>query len=409
MSILATGSGIAKLVGLVAMPVITRIYGPEDFGILAVFAASLSLMVPFSTLKYSIMIPIPKTEVMAMNTAVLSFIVLLITLIVSFFILLFGAEFLFVLLNTPEMVPYWWLLLIGLFVSGYHEILTSWATRMKTFSKLAKISVLQTILSSVTKIVLGVASFKPVGLIIGNIVASGAGIYSLTKLFIYDIREYIPHVTKKRLKLISLYYLDLPKYRLPSQFLLVIATKLPILFFAFNFSSEETGQLGLAFTVIAIPIGLIGNSTSKAYYAEVAQIGPKKSKEIWNITKSTFKRLAILALIPILVLLTLSPLLFSIVFGSQWVEAGEYTSILAIYLMCQFITSPLVKVLTVYNRQKLFLYINLTRMVLITIMFALCYYYEADVYVTLMTYSIVISGHYIFTGYQVFRIIKSNK
>ena len=47
---LATGSGVAKVIGLISIPFITRIYGPENLGALSIFIAIVALMVPFGSL-----------------------------------------------------------------------------------------------------------------------------------------------------------------------------------------------------------------------------------------------------------------------------------------------------------------------------------------------------------------------
>ncbi len=71
MTMLASGTVAAKAIGVLTVPVITRLYLPEHFGVLAVFTAITALLVPFGTLRYSMAIPLPKQDGLATNLAVL--------------------------------------------------------------------------------------------------------------------------------------------------------------------------------------------------------------------------------------------------------------------------------------------------------------------------------------------------
>ena len=406
MGILASGSGVAKVLGIAAYPVITRIYSPDDFGVLAVFTSAIAILVPFYTLRYSVAIPLPKNNGLALNLMALGLgLIVIFSTLLSFLFITFG-DAIFSFFNMAEIANYWWLLVLGLVGAGLFELLTSWATRVKQFSPVAKATIWQSFSSVTTIIGLGLLGIKPLGLLIGDVVKRGGGILTLARHFLRDVKDNFQHLAKKRIIFIATYYKDLPLYRLPSQFLLVFSTKMPVLYFAFQFGSEPTGQLGLALMVVAIPMSLIGSNTGKAYYAEIAKIGANKRDEVLELTKSITKRLSLLSLFPTLILLLFSPFLFQVIFGQEWLDAGIFTSILAFYLFTQFITSPLVNVFNVYNQQSKFLEINLVRIVLIGIVFISSFHLELNVYETLISYTVIISGHYLFTGYQIYRVIK---
>lgn len=406
MGILASGVGIGKAIGFLTMPVITRIYSPEDFGVLAVFTTAILLIVPLSTLLYSITIPLPKTDGIAVNIVFLcSILILSIIGILSILFFLFGDP-IFGFFNMEEIAAYWWVLIIGIFAASFYELMTHWATRVKAFAEVAKTKVWQASIAAILKIGLGLLGLKPVGLLIGDVGQRGGGVISLVRAFYKKFRANFKYVTYNRIKFLLQYYIDLPTYRLPSQFLLKLSSQIPVLYFAFQFGQEPTGQLGLSLSMIGLPMALLGNSTGKAYYAEIAKIGPKRKEDILSITKNVTKRLSLLGVVPTVILIFAAPLLFQLVFGSEWEQAGIFTSILAFYLFVQFITSPLVNVFTVFNLQRKFLEINTVRSILMVVVFGLSYLYSLEIYETLILYTGIISGHYILTGYQVFKIIK---
>lgn len=67
MAVLASMSGLSKLISLASLQVITRLYTPADMGALAVFAAVLMLPVPALTVQYHRALPVPRGNVTAAN------------------------------------------------------------------------------------------------------------------------------------------------------------------------------------------------------------------------------------------------------------------------------------------------------------------------------------------------------
>jgi O-antigen/teichoic acid export membrane protein len=407
MAKLTTGTGLAKIVGVLTAPIITRIYLPEDMGVLSVFTSVIAILVPFTTFKYALAIPLPKNDGIASNIFVFCSTILLIVTIVLFIILSIFSEPVLMFFNIPKLVPYWWLIPIGLIGTGLYEILTNWAIREKAFKQYAKTIIWQTIIGSSTKIGLGLIGLRPLGLLVGQIFKQAGGILSLSKIFFVKLKENLRFITSSRVSFLSKYYSGFPKYRLPAQFLMVLATKTPLLFFAWHFGIEETGQLGLTFSMLAIPINLFGATTAKAYYGEIAKLGIKNKTKIYQLTKRITKKLFYLGTLPFLILVLIGPWLFSNYFGQEWREAGVYASILAVYLLSQFVYSPIGNgIFNVFDKQSIVLLINVIRVVIVGVVFFSTYLFDLTPSKSLLLYSIAISAYYIFSIIIAFKIIK---
>ena len=169
MTMLASGIGASKIVAAMTLPVITRIYLPEHMGVLAVFSALTALIVPFGSLRYTMALPLPKNDGIALNLAVFCGVCLLFTFILVFLVLWWGAQALFEMLSMEKLVPFWWLVPVAAAGTGLYELLTSWAVREKAFRPMAKSKVWQAILGGITKIGLGLLGFKPSGLLLGQV------------------------------------------------------------------------------------------------------------------------------------------------------------------------------------------------------------------------------------------------
>ena len=396
MWVLAAGAGAAKVIGLLAIPLLTRIYTPEHFGVLAIFTTVVALLAPVVSLRYVMAIPLPKTDAMAFNVLALSgLLTLVLTLVVAVVIGLL-ADRVFPLLSVEALIPYWWLIPLAILGVSVYEILLLWATRKKAFRTISTASVGQSLAGNLLKIILGLLALKPLGLLLGQLVAQSAGISLYVRAFKHSYRQHLTKVNWQRVQWLAGFYWSLPAFRLPSQFILVFSTKAPLLFMAAFYSAEATGQLALALMALAVPMSLFGRTMGKAYFSEVAAIGKHEPARIKQLTRDVVKKLFLVSVVPALVLMVASPTLFAFVFGEQWRQAGVFTSLLAMYLMFQFVASPLVNVLTVFHKQQVFLWLNLLRLLVIVGVFATAYYLDYSANWVVGLYSVALSVYYLY-------------
>ena len=62
---------------MAAAPILTRLYDPDDFGLLAVYSGILALVLVVASVRYELAIPLPEDEEEAANIAVLSLLIVL--------------------------------------------------------------------------------------------------------------------------------------------------------------------------------------------------------------------------------------------------------------------------------------------------------------------------------------------
>lgn len=395
MATLAVGNIAARIIGIAAIPVLTRLYSPEDFGALAVFTSLISILAPIITLRYVLALPLPRRNGMAINLLVLSAgLMLCMSLLVGLGLWAFGPQLLR-LFSMEILAPYWWLIILGLIGGSGYEILSLWATRKRAYKSIAQTTAVQSLLGNLTKLGLGFLAIKPLGLLIGQVISSSGGITSLWLRFRADFAINRSLISINRIKLIAGRYRHFPIYRLPSQFLLAFATQAPLLFTAMIYDARTTGQLGLALMAISLPIGLLSNSMSSAYYAEISNIGKKQPAKIRRITYSMLKRLIAMSILPAFVLALFGELIFSIAFGKEWQLAGQFAALLAVYLVFQFLQVPVSRILFVFEGHRLLLLLNIQRTLLILACFAAAYYWQLEATQTVLAYSLLLGLQYL--------------
>ena len=92
-SILAGGTALGQLVSIAASPLLTRLYTPESFGILAVYASTLAIMSISASLRYELAIPITnKDEDIAGIITLSSSILMIVTLFISVILWFWGNQ-----------------------------------------------------------------------------------------------------------------------------------------------------------------------------------------------------------------------------------------------------------------------------------------------------------------------------
>ncbi|MGI6407481.1 MAG: lipopolysaccharide biosynthesis protein [Thiopseudomonas sp.] len=406
---LAMGAGLARIVGLASIPVLTRLYSPEDYGVLAIYTSIVAVLVPILTLRYVTAIPLPKTDAMAFNLFMLCAKLILVgTLLISLVLGFFG-ETVLGWFSMQEFAHLWWLIAIGVMGTATYELFSLWATRKKDYKVIAKTQFTQSLTGNAVKIGLGLLSLKPLGLVIGQLVAQSGGVGGLFKNAYKDFKKLYPSLSTKKQKIVAKYYQEFPWFRLPSQFLMVLSTQAPILMMSSLYDKGSTGQLSLAMMALAMPIGLIGGAMSKAYYAEVAALGKNNISRIKEVTFSIQKKLFAIGLpITVIVMLLAKPI-FSLVFGESWIVAGGFAAALAPFILLQFTSSPLVQALNVVGSQLSFLIINVIR----TIGFIIIFYFFKKYNIVESTFIAVLSGFlcafYLFQTLFVLKTISSRE
>lgn len=99
---LLIGDGIARILGFVITPVLTRIYLPAEMGSLAVLHLC-SYPYSFSTLRYPLLIPVLKDEKMAFSLSYATFLMLLCSTILLIISLFFFKSDIFSLFSVEEL------------------------------------------------------------------------------------------------------------------------------------------------------------------------------------------------------------------------------------------------------------------------------------------------------------------
>lgn len=167
---LMSANVIGAVVLLIATPILTRLYEPADFGLIAPFSAAMSILMVASSLRYEFAIPLPKSDKSARLLLVLTLVLNTVAAIALALLIVLWGPAVSLRLGVPEIAPLLIFLPIMVLGAGTYRCFRLWAIRMRDFRSIGRTKIVQSFGQAVVQIVMGAAGFGPSGLIVGQIV-----------------------------------------------------------------------------------------------------------------------------------------------------------------------------------------------------------------------------------------------
>jgi len=134
---LVTGTTFAQVITILASPLLTRLYGPEAFGFLALFTSITSIIGVVACMRYEMAIMLPKTDEEAANLLGLCLLCVAVVSGLTVPALYFGGDAILSMLRAPGLEPYLILVPVFVFISGVFLALNYWNSRTKHFGRLS--------------------------------------------------------------------------------------------------------------------------------------------------------------------------------------------------------------------------------------------------------------------------------
>jgi O-antigen/teichoic acid export membrane protein len=335
------GTTIAQMLSIIAAPILTRLYTPQDFGVFALFVSFSGILGAIACLRYEYAIMLPETEGEAANLLIISIILACSISLISFFVFWLGRQFIAEWLQIESISSYLWLIASSVLVTGVFQALNYWNSRTKNFAQLSIAKIVGSVVTTAFMLGLGFAGHGTSGVMIGSSIVGqvvttiilGIQIYrEHAKLFRESICLQGMTTTIKR-------YRKFLYYDTWSTLLNVTSWQLPIFMLSLFFSSKVVGFYSLGYRILQMPMSLIGNAIAQVFFQRA--VSAKAKGTLNSLVEQVFRQLVTLSLFPLLVLCLVGKDLFFVIFGPNWIESGIYVQILSIWAFFWFISSPL--------------------------------------------------------------------
>jgi O-antigen/teichoic acid export membrane protein len=170
-SVLASGTVLAQLVSIIALPFITRLFTPAEMGVAALYLTFIGFWLNTIAFRYDHALVIATDDVESHLLVRLStFLVVLMSILAMPVLLLLQEDIFFEIETLSNWVPL--LVMPILLGSGLSLIYRSWALRGGLIKEISRATVLRSLTLSGTKISIGQLGGGVIGLLIAELVGA---------------------------------------------------------------------------------------------------------------------------------------------------------------------------------------------------------------------------------------------
>ena len=351
---LISGAILSQVIVFLSIPIITRLYSPDVFGVAAVFTSIVLSIAPLTSFSYHQAIMLPDSDKDALNLIALSLMIVMLFCLSLFIPFGVFGEQIALLFNTPMLEPFVWLIPIAVFSRGLWLVFVFQSSREKKFGLQAFSRISQTVTDRIFILGAGFIGYATsTSIIAGRLVAS----FFETGVFYGNVKTLYRNrllISIKSMKKLAVTHKKFPLYASWVGFLSDTSAKLPIYMLAFFFSPEASGLYAMSNRLLQIPMQLLGNSIRRVYY-QSASSDKNDIEELRRFFKKIREKLIGYGLFPFLVLFATGGGILPKILGDKWAAIDVYVKILCLLVSAQFISVPIAGLVNVLGEQKKFL------------------------------------------------------
>src|SRR5699024_9782909 len=257
--IVASGTAGAQAITMLFSPIITRMYGPEAFGVMGTFSAMINIIIPVAALTYPIAVVLPKKHEEAKTIMRLSMLIALILSSISLLTLMIFKENITKLFSLEDISSYLYLVPFVIVFAAFMQIMEQWSIRTKQFSINARATFYQSVIVNISKV--GIGYYHPVAQVLILFTAISNGLRGfLIYIFVKKPKDLIDSEetgTTVETKEVAKKYYDFPVYRAPQDLLDAFQQSFPVVLLTMFFGPAATGFYTIGRTVLRLPSNLI--------------------------------------------------------------------------------------------------------------------------------------------------------
>lgn len=347
-----SGTVASRIIALAALPIISRIYTPAEFGVLALFRLTVVFVACIASGRYEVALVLPEDKRDASHLLAASVIIATFSSCVAGILFWFFRDQITMLLGAEELN--FWLLVAPfiIWILSIANIAEFWVTRSKAFGYLSIGEISGTTVNVSTQIILYLL-FKPgaAGLISGQIG------HMLTTLIVCwrgaivnDALTGLKDFSPKRMLELIRRYKSFPLYDAWANLLNVSSREFPVLILGVFFTSTVVGFYSVGYRIMSMPVAVISRNVMRAFLPKATE-GYAEGR-LDDLLMKLLQRMLVVAMTPVLLVMVAGPEVINVVLGPSWEGAGIYIQWLSVFILTMFISPSLLQTLTVMEMQR---------------------------------------------------------
>lgn len=347
---LLSANVIAQAIGLVVYPILTRLYSPEDFGLLNLVMSIGGILIIFSTAEYQNAIVLTKTDNQAKTLVILSGSILL-----GFVgLMILAAPFcdqIERLVGAEHLSQVYWFLPIYVFLLGAWNILNMYFTRKAQFATISEYKMGQSIVTAGGKLGFGYGGILHQGLLYATVIGPALSlVYTIARH--RNVLHQLRQTERISLREVATTYRQFPLFSLPRALVNVLSTSLPALILVPQFGLSNLGYFSMALTLAFLPLSLIVNSIQQALYQQVASMTNEQQSIKGLLLR--IHRITVMIVVPFFIgLYFILPWLTSWLLGDSYAISGEYIRWMLPWLLFTCLNGMICFVVDIFMQQRM--------------------------------------------------------
>jgi O-antigen/teichoic acid export membrane protein len=357
---LVAGSAGAQVLGLLAAPVLTRIYSPVSFGSYMYMLSVAGIIGCVADLGLGMGVPLANRVSEAQKLIRMALVAITVTAVLTAIVIVLFPEALSQMANF-NMMP--WALWVPLLIllSGWFTVLSGAALRQRAYSAIATRTLAQNVGTVGGQLLLSTITRTAGGLLTGQLFGRMFGIVSLARTNSALLRTTTRGGYHRTLRS----YWRFPLVFAPTAVVNTAGLQLPLILIGAWFGVQSAGYLGVAQRVTALPAALVGIAVGQVFCGELTARLRANERNNRRLYLKVSARLGLLGVLIALALLILPPYVFPVVLGPNWAGAGAYAQATALAVGLGFMASPLDYVFVAYQKTAIQVSVDITRLVLV--------------------------------------------
>ena len=347
---LLSANVVAQVIGLLVYPILTRLFSPDDFGLLNLFMSIGGVLVVLSTAEYYSAIVLPKDDRDANNVLGAGLLWLLaVTALVAISALFSGP--ISALFNAPKLASFYWLMPLYVLAIGAWNLLNYWYIRQRKYSSISRYQVSQNLFSAGGKLAFGYGGVMSGGMIYAVVIAPLLSLFTSLLRYRKQLSQSLRQITWIDVRQQAVEYRNFPCFVLPKSLINMLAGQMPVLLLTPFFGSQAVGFLSLALLLGYTPIGTVTRAIYQVMYQSTMN-RVHHSLPIGDIFRKFMIITSALVLPVFAVLWFVLPDLTAWLLGAQWHLSGLYLRWMLPWLFVSLLSCSINYLFDVFMQQK---------------------------------------------------------
>ncbi len=346
--VLMTGTIMAQAIGYLISPILTRIYSTEEMGDYGVYMRAIGFISALATARYELSLPLPKND---SHSFLLYRLSLRIAGVILLTVTVLGIIYLFTQPYNIKQVLFVGITVLSSVFLVFINLGTSWAIRKKQFRKISSTKITNSVVSNGLRWLFGVWNMSSIGLLVASLIGLFLSSLSFIKELFQLKKWYGQTASVKKMVVLSREYKQFPIVSLP-HVLTDLGRDILIAALIISFFSKDIfGSFNHSYTILKLPLVIVGASIGQVFFNRCSTM-IHEGTPIDGLLKRTFLTLFAFSIIPFSIIFFYGEPLFSFVFSEAWAESGYFSEIMTVWLLFNFLYSPVSSIPLILKRQK---------------------------------------------------------